>query len=326
MESVVFFNTGWMTHYAGESDTDPIQGGGKHVDIYHSGGEMFNFKAHRKKLYGYVQTVRGSELRLERINASAQDNKLEGITVVWTARHPTEGGTRVIGWYTDATLYRYYQEIDFSRASSWNWEGREAGYFAVGSGGNAELLPRDARNLHVLRGKGGMGQSNVWYAEHSPAFVQEVLDYIASYPVIPPPKIPPGTGKPSRQPDVLRRLAVEKKAVEMTIAYYEKLGYSLHSVEKDNVGWDLEATCEMSTLKLEVKGLSGPDLIVELTPNEYKNLQAHRPSYRVCVVTQALTAPVLEVFAYIKEKACWISETGKVLAFDEILSACGRAN
>ena len=329
MKTIVFFNTGWMTRYEGESDTDPIQGGGKHVETYHSGGEMFNFKPRLKKVYGYVQPV-GGTLNLERILASADGDKLEDVTVVWTARHPTKGGTRVIGWYTSATLYRAYQEIDFSRPSSWNWMGREAGYFATAHIENVQLLTPDARTLLVPRGKGGMGRSNVWYADDSPAFIKEVRALIKRYAGGTPPT------KPPRQPDVLKRLEVEKKAVELVIDYYEALGYALKSVEKDNVGWDLEAIHGKSALKLEVKGLSGPDLVIELTSNEYKKLNAHRTSYRICVVTQALTAPELHIFSYIQEvnkpgatkgpdvAGAWVSANGKVLALDEVISARGH--
>ena len=50
----------------------------------------------------------------------------------------------------------------------------------------------------------------------------------------------------------------------MTISYYEKLGYIVTSVERDNVGWDLTAVLGERELKLEVKGLSGSQVVVEL--------------------------------------------------------------
>ena len=166
-----------------------------------------------------------------------------------------------------------------------------------------------------------MGRSNVWYAEESPAFVKEVLDFIKHYPFG---KKPP---KPPRQPDLLKRIAVGKKAVEVVSKHYSDLGYSLKSVEKDNVGWDLEATQGKVVLKLEVKGLSGSELTIELTPNEYKKLNAHWASYRICVVTEALTAPTLSVFTFIKEAnetGAWVSTDGRVLLLNEVISARGH--
>jgi Domain of unknown function (DUF3883) len=61
-------------------------------------------------------------------------------------------------------------------------------------------------------------------------------------------------------------------------------------VEKDNLGWDLEARREgEKVLHLEVKGLLGNELQVGLTPREYRAFKAHAEStmanYRLCVVT-----------------------------------------
>jgi hypothetical protein len=44
-------------------------------------------------------------------------------------------------------------------------------------------------------------------------------------------------------------------------------------------------------LKLEVKGLSGPDMSADVTVNEYQKMMAdeHRADYRICVVLDALT-------------------------------------
>jgi hypothetical protein len=69
---------------------------------------------------------------------------------------------------------------------------------------------------------------------------------------------------PARQPDILKRLAVEQKAVELTWQHYTQLGYALTPVEKDNVGWDLEAVVGCIHLKLEVKGLLCLDIAIEL--------------------------------------------------------------
>jgi hypothetical protein len=56
------------------------------------------------------------------------------------------------------------------------------------------------------------------------------------------------------------------------------MDYIIKNVEKDNVGWDLEAKPEIDgvSLCLEVKGLFGSELKVGLTPNEYRILIKHR--------------------------------------------------
>ena len=172
---VIFFNIGWMTHYQGVSQTDPIQGGGRYVAETQSGGEIFNFKPYRKRLYGYVQASRSSSIRLERLGAAASDNSVDGVTVVWTASHPTNKGTYVVGWYQNATIFRSYGEL--ARRS----DDTITIHHASAELTDGFLLPPDARTLAVPRGKGGMGQSNVWYAEQNVAFVREVQTYIKSY-------------------------------------------------------------------------------------------------------------------------------------------------
>ncbi len=40
-----------------------------------------------------------SSIKLEKLDANESDDKIDGITVVWTATHPTSGGSYIIGWY-----------------------------------------------------------------------------------------------------------------------------------------------------------------------------------------------------------------------------------
>ena len=133
-----------------------------------------------------------------------------------------------------------------------------------------------------------MGQSNVWYADDPLVveFRQDVIDFVNTN------KIPmrqndlPRSGQ-IRQPDPYKRQRVEQVAVKLTVEYYESLGYVVDSVEKDNVGWDLEAKLHNKLVRLEVKGLSQNELQIELTPNEYTSLQKYRETYRLCVVTDS---------------------------------------
>ena len=124
-----------------------------------------------------------------------------------------------------------------------------------------------------------------------------------------------------RQIDPLKRIEVETKAVKFVIKHYKKLGYELVSVEKDNVGWDLTATIDKISLKLEVKGLSGKEIATELTPNEFINLQVDKINYRLCIVTETLTTPKLKVFSHSADNNKWTSEDGTTLRFEKIISA-----
>jgi hypothetical protein len=75
-----------------------------------------------------------------------------------------------------------------------------------------------------------------------------------------------GGGAP-RQCDPLIRQKVEEAAIVKTTDHFIQCGFKVSGHEKDNLGWDLEATKDRCHLKLEVKGLSGSDICVELTPN-----------------------------------------------------------
>ena len=69
------------------------------------------------------------------------------------------------------------------------------------------------------------------------------------------------------------------------------------SLCKDNRGWDLEASKDGETLKLEVKGHLGNVIQFELTPNEYSKLKEFNKAYRVCVVRSALNQADLSIFS-----------------------------
>ena len=74
-------------------------------------------------------------------------------------------------------------------------------------------------------------------------------------------------------------------------------------------------------MKIEVKGLSSNSLLVGLTPNEYENMNKYKDSYRLAVVTEALTNPTLNIFSYSFEKEKWISEDSEELIIDTIIAA-----
>lgn len=324
-DKIVFFNTGWMDFYQGLSN-DTITGGGKHVDSTGWGGEMFNFKSFENNLYGYVQPKidkkyqNPSIIKLEKLGASETDESLNGVTVVWTATDPANGGTYIIGWYQNATVYRHYQNPP--KNSKRRYKNTPLGYFATTRVRNGTLLSVDERVVQVQRQKKNwMGQSNVWYADNNPEFVKLVKDYIFKGVIPSKTKVRKKKQGSAKQLDPLKRIEVEKKAVLHVTKYYKELGYEVQSFEKDNVGWDLTATNNKTQLKLEVKGLSGTNIATELTPNEFKKLNEDKLFYRICIVTNALNKPVLKIFAHSKDNNEWTCEDGTIIRFEEVVSA-----
>ncbi len=148
-----------------------------------------------------------------------------------------------------------------------------------------------------------MGQSNVWFADSAESLgtVKRVRALIAGKPV---PRS--SQGKSSTDPD--HNAKVEKAAVATVRRYYVQLGYFVESVDKDNVGWDLEATSGKVKLKIEVKGLSGPAPTAQLTPNEYEAFSGEDPAYRLAIVTRAIAQPELLLCRYSADTNRWLVE------------------
>lgn len=299
---ILFCNVGWMERYQGLRAGDQISGGGAYVKKEGRGHEVCNFSPDNDTLYGYVQAP-GAQINLDRLGAKNGGDSIIGTTVVWTATRPG-GGTTIVGWYKNATVFRDYQK--FKKAPHAQSQNGIDGYRIKAPVGDATLLPVDARVFEIPRQvKGGMGQSNVWYAD-SPESAPLVKDV---YALIEGGQFPrAGRPKHSRPQDQERKARVEKAAIRACCTHFETLGYDVVSVEKDNVGWDLVAKSGRSSLRIEVKGLSGAAFSVELTPNEYNAFTQQANDYRLAVVTNALESPSLSICRYSDEQVAWVVE------------------
>lgn len=99
------------------------------------------------------------------LRPSPSAERLGGATVVWVARRP-EGGTVVVGWYRNASVYRemmpFSPEMPKGRRFEW-------GSSTVARAGEAVLIPAEERWFSNPRATherpGGIGQANVWNAE-----------------------------------------------------------------------------------------------------------------------------------------------------------------
>jgi hypothetical protein len=105
---ILFCFVAWMEKYRGDPEKDVPRGGGAFIDENGYGFEIFNFLPVGSKLYGYVSTMRGG-IRIERLQAATNSDSVSGVTVVFVARHPELGTPVVVGWYTNATVYRGFQ-------------------------------------------------------------------------------------------------------------------------------------------------------------------------------------------------------------------------
>lgn len=319
---IVYANIAWMTNYRGPKG-DKAEGG--FGFLKQNGGiahESWNFQPWRGKVFGYVP--RSAEIKIARLGATRGATKLDGVTVVWIARNPRTKRTVIVGWYLNATIHKKKEHIVLTRSDE-----TSVGYQIEAKAGDAVLLPIDARMepIPTAKTQGNLGQSPVWYGK-SEDFNLLVLDYISRGGASK--HIP---SKSPRQSDPELRRKVEQAAVNHAIAYYESEAggtCTVESVEKDGVGWDLEATRpDNEVLKVEVKGLSGKSLVVELTPNEYKQMKSaeHRKNYIVYVLLDALgRQPRPEIFRYDAEltkerNLVWANDSGQRLSILELVAA-----
>jgi 5-methylcytosine-specific restriction endonuclease McrA len=200
MDKIVFFNTGWMKNYKGlppESD-DFIVNGGKFVEEYGYGHEIYNFRKEKGQIYGFVETksnggVRNS-IHIERIDPKdinlRKDETIDDVLVIWTAKKPTnpkvgdhESGTRIVGWYENATIHRTTQ---YTINREYNKD--KFGFFAEANEDDCVLLPIEERTFEIPRSRSkgyGFGQSLLWYADEGTdeviEFRKKIVQYINDY-------------------------------------------------------------------------------------------------------------------------------------------------
>jgi hypothetical protein len=330
LERIIFFSGGWMPSYDGV-DNEEIINGGSYITEHGFGGEVYNFRNSGGRSYGYVMTQSNS-LNLARINFGKKVNgdMLENVLCVFVATHP-KGGRKIVGWYRNAKVYAEYQEylgVDREIKTAYeDWNDSQVGYYAVADNKNVTLLTEEDRlgTPEFPKGKGGIGRSNVWYADSEIGyeFRQKVIDFIKEHEKKAT-KLAEIEYKRKRQSkvDVESKKKVEEIAIKQTIEYYADYGFSCKRVDKENLGWDLEFSKGKVKLLVEVKGLSQSYISVQLTRNEYEKMRHYKDCYRLAVVANCYEEnPSINVFSYDRDKNGWFDEFRNELSIEEIVAA-----
>lgn len=286
---LVFFNIGWMVNYQGEDD---ILGNFRYIYEHKNGDERWNFFPYNGKCYAYVpirwMNKNPPKIDLERIKGEKDTGeKLENVNVVFISNNPEDKETYIIGWYRNATVFRELQ-----RRPRQNGVQRQNIYIAaMAEEGNTVCLPLDARSFIVPRarreGRGrGYGQSPIWYADTPEIreYRNGVIKYIENFSSEKTPeKIFTEDVIKFSDPEYNKK--IEKIAVDTVIKYYKKQGYTVKSVEKDNLGYDLIVTKgEDEFFLVEVKGNAAGNTIIRLSPNEFKTLKSNCNRYIIASV------------------------------------------
>lgn len=176
---ILFCNIGWMRQYKGIYDGDSIERGGSY-NKDNIGHEVCNFSNVDGKVFGYVQPV-NNKINIENLGAGKDALSIGGITVAWLASNGKDG-TVVVGWYENATVYRNEQQL-LTPSKEQTDSGVET-YFITAFWDDVVLLPIETRLTRIPRAKkGGIGQSNVWYAKNpeSTVHVERVKNLIYGY-------------------------------------------------------------------------------------------------------------------------------------------------
>ena len=178
--NILFCNITYLNKYIGITDEDMPNKGGKWVEKNKDAHEQWNFLNYNGYCYGFVMN-KGDQFSIERINEDAKKNDtVDDVTVVWCALNDNNE-TVIVGWYENATVYRYYQNSVVTPAF-----GIDRWFFTKAKAENCYLLPETSRNFVIGRasveGKGkGFGQQNYWYAESSYAreeLIPQVVDFL----------------------------------------------------------------------------------------------------------------------------------------------------
>jgi hypothetical protein len=316
MKPLLFLRVGYMQRYDGPA---AITSGGAYIHERGVGGEIYNFKPSRGRCFGYAMTLHSSGIRLDMLDPGPKwqvGDTREGVDVVFFARRPGYGQV-IVGWYRDATVFHRQYLVRRGHIPGMDEVGRH--YVCMVDAPGATLLPEPARTFEVPSApsgaKGFPGQANVWYPGHHldrpevRRFVASVRRYLGSRrgQPLPTDERPPARGgKRSRQTDAAHNAAVERSAVNRAWKHWERKGFSVRSVETDNIGWDLVARRGRTEWRIEVKGTSDDTMNFQLTPNEYNMLRQHHAVYRVCVVLDALECPKLYEFGPKKQRGGWM--------------------
>ena len=326
---MIFFHIGWMKHYQGPKDDDPTIGPHRHLQNNKFGHECLNFLPRDGNCYGHVP----SGVDISNLGARRNAEYVDDVVCVWIAKDPERRTRVVVGWYTAA---RIFGSSNHRVPPSGNrLDHQDIGYRAVAPEAECSLIPVSRRTFEIptrYELEGGLGQSTVWYGGND-SFRAQVWQYIKDWEERKTGKKrrSKSSGSPGggRNADPEQRKKIETIAVDIATEFFRSRdggAYRVDSKEKDNLGWDLEASRPgRATLLIEVKGLSGEKVSVELTPNEYKQMTSkrNRDNYVLFVVTNCLgKRPMTHDYRF--KDGRWKDADGTVLQLSERIGAVCR--
>jgi hypothetical protein len=311
-----------MKYYAGVTSDDTPRHGGEYVHQHGFGHEAINFKPHNGKVYGFVE-LRTGTINIKRLDPNAE-KCAEDVLVAWRAR--SRRGSVIVGWYKHATVYSQLQQPIPGRSFQYRRRTISPWWIIKADHSDAFIVPPQYRFFGVPVSHKGFGsQTFVSFLDSGHdevvSFKNKLLQYMndaesGHYPSL----------RQGKKPlvDQVHKLKIERAAIDAASRYYGDQGYDVISVEREHVGYDLEARYKSDTLLIEVKGTNhrADHATVNLSPNEYRKSKSRTRQYRICIVTNALSVGQVNDFLWDPEEGVWRDEnTGKRLSVEEATSA-----
>lgn len=313
---ILILHTVWMDKYEGwEPEPNFYAGGFEWAAKNGWGHELFNFKPFDGTCYGQVEHSRKGQpkrIGISKLGATAGDEYVDGVLVVWTAPQKNREGRTIVGWYDNARVYALPQTLPGRLKRVHN--GENIPFRVEAPAKNCHLLSRDDRISRIPGRKKGQkgypGQSNIYYPHRQKKPIarkieQAIHDLVGGRT---PKSIFPPRKKHKYSADQKHREKVEKAAIDAVWSYYkDDHGYEIEDLQKYNVGYDLKATKVDIDLCIEVKGRSGPEVVADFSHNEFDKIKDFERdkfddgTYRICMVTNALNKkPTLHHFDYVR--------------------------
>lgn len=295
---MVVVTVGWMKYYSGAEHERP-QGGGSYTKD-NVGYESCNFLDLDGKLQGYFRTP-FDKVNLERIAPEAGGtDPLDQVLVIFGATDPEGQGLKVVGWYRNARVYRYYQDGNEARRS---FQEEYFGYHFEAPTAEAVLLPLEQRTQAIHRGANGMVRTSIFYPydeagqQRNLLWLEEIVDFVNNYQgdnllrdQADPGKAAVAGAEEAREgkgqgfvASAKVRKAVEDRAMDKVKLHF-KDGWVLENTSS-NKPYDFCARRGNEERYIEVKGTQGDGSQVFLTKNEVKWARRHTSQMVLAVVT-----------------------------------------
>ncbi|PHV18096.1 hypothetical protein CSQ90_07300 [Janthinobacterium sp. BJB303] len=308
MKKVLWVKFGWSDYYRGE----PVDGnfswlkGKKNSKIRGPGHEAFNFNPGPDgRFYCYVPP--------QNKLYTPSNNDPDGWTVICLAKNPKHKGIHIVGWYENAILHGEWLAPP-AGVMSQRGESGSPGYdwsYCISSK-NVHIVPPEYRTRPfsdptVRQGKYSFLAGPDVDTNESKKRVLHLLESrikeLAPFAV----KNPDDEKLPNPELDAAdplkgfgtaeHRKKVEMAAERVVIEYYAKRGFTCKRVTHLPCGYDFAFTKGKLNLHVEVKGTAGPSPQFFLTRNEHRKGLQSNSSWRLAMVTSALSAtPGINVY------------------------------